>query len=191
MLRTVDVYAIFPVFMVFWLWRMVYTSMFTALVSVFLGGHSAPHGERHYGHLSTSTGSSDETVASSAKINASSGVSLRYQAVMTLRPGLVTHAVAPRAQTPPRNTTVRGTRSKVNISLWLSRTAANNSSTTQMAVRWCLNQYQPNTQKPRGRSPSSDQLNPVPEEHLSMAAAKEGECQHSRVCKLADRPHDP
>lgn len=148
MLRTVDVYAICPVFMVFWLRRMVYTSMFTALVSVSLSGHCAPLGERHYGHLSTSTGSSDETAASSAKLNASSGVSLRYQAVLTLRPGLVTHAVAPRAQTPPRNTTVRGTRSKVNISLWLSRTAANNSSTTQMAVRWCLNQYQPNTQKP-------------------------------------------
>lgn len=70
-LRTVGGYAIYPVFVVFWLLRWLCTSVFTVLVFVFRGGRSAHHRERHYGHLSASIGSSDAMAASSAEPDAS------------------------------------------------------------------------------------------------------------------------
>ncbi|KAL1414176.1 hypothetical protein MTO96_007657 [Rhipicephalus appendiculatus] len=70
-LRTVGGYATYPVFVLFWLLRWLCTSVFAVLVFVFRGGRSAHHGERHYGHLSASTGSPDAMAASSAEPDAS------------------------------------------------------------------------------------------------------------------------
>ncbi|KAL1414177.1 hypothetical protein MTO96_007657 [Rhipicephalus appendiculatus] len=238
-LRTVGGYATYPVFVLFWLLRWLCTSVFAVLVFVFRGGRSAHHGERHYGHLSASTGSPDAMAASSAEpdasllirqkqhhkrafdfiskalkydeenddlkelaidlyrkgieelqkgiaIDFSQGkgpswerahrltdkmrvnldmakdrldflVTLRNQAAATSRPGVATQAVAPRAQTLPRNTTVAGGRTTAKSPSRLSRPAANDAAATPTptAARRRLNQQQPNAQQPRGRQQPS------------------------------------
>ncbi|KAL3201640.1 hypothetical protein MRX96_042889 [Rhipicephalus microplus] len=69
-LRTFGGYAIYPVFVVFWLLRWICTSVFAVVVFVFRGGRSARHEERHYGHLSATSGSSDAMAASSGEPDA-------------------------------------------------------------------------------------------------------------------------
>ncbi|XP_050047578.2 spastin isoform X3 [Dermacentor andersoni] len=84
-------------------------------------------------------------------------VTLRNQPATTSRPGVVTQAVAPRAQTLPRNTTTGGARMTAKSPSRLARPGANDpaSTPTPTAARRRLNQQQPNTQQPRGRQQPS------------------------------------
>nr|XP_037272425.1 spastin-like isoform X2 [Rhipicephalus microplus] len=241
-LRTFGGYAIYPVFVVFWLLRWICTSVFAVVVFVFRGGRSARHEERHYGHLSATSGSSDAMAASSGEpdanqlirqkqhhkrafdfiskalkydeenddlkelaidlyrkgieelqkgiaIDFSQGkgpswerahrltdkmkvnldmakdrldflVTLRNQAATTSRPGVTTQAVAPRAQTLPRNTTAGGARTTAKSPSRVSRPAANEAGPTPTAARRRLNQQQPNAQQPKGRQPPAAAARP-------------------------------
>ncbi|XP_075530275.1 spastin isoform X3 [Dermacentor variabilis] len=84
-------------------------------------------------------------------------VTLRNQPATTSRPGVVTQAVAPRAQTLPRNTTTGSARMTAKSPSRLARPGANDpaSTPTPTAARRRLNQQQPNTQQPRGRQQPS------------------------------------
>lgn len=320
-LRTFGGYAIYPVFVVFWLLRCLCTSVFAVVVFVFRGGRSARHEERHYGHLLATSGSSDAMAASSGEPDANqlirqkqhhkrafdfiskalkydeenddlkelaidlyrkgieelqkgiaidfsqgkgpswerahrltdkmkvnldmakdrldflesmvkiehlgddlpwhagvarpqanqkrrawqkaapghdaaakldgpswlkmaengspgnqvndrhrrclspplsprSGVTLRNQAATTSRPGVTTQAVAPRAQTLPRNTTAGGARTTAKSPSRVSRPAANEAGPTPTAARRRLNQQQPNAQQPKGRQPPAAAARP-------------------------------
>ncbi|XP_065295084.1 spastin isoform X1 [Dermacentor albipictus] len=88
--------------------------------------------------------------------NTRPGVTLKNQPATTSRPGVVTQAVAPRAQTLPRNTT-GGARMTAKSPSRLARPGANDpaSTPTPTAARRRLNQQQPNTQQPRGRQQPS------------------------------------
>ncbi|XP_037272424.2 spastin isoform X2 [Rhipicephalus microplus] len=319
-LRTFGGYAIYPVFVVFWLLRWICTSVFAVVVFVFRGGRSARHEERHYGHLSATSGSSDAMAASSGEPDANQlirqkqhhkrafdfiskalkydeenddlkelaidlyrkgieelqkgiaidfsqgkgpswerahrltdkmkvnldmakdrldflesmvkiehlgddlpwhagvarpqanqkrrawqkaapghdaagkldgpswlkmaenggpgsqvndrhrrclspplsprSVTLRNQAATTSRPGVTTQAVAPRAQTLPRNTTAGGARTTAKSPSRVSRPAANEAGPTPTAARRRLNQQQPNAQQPKGRQPPAAAARP-------------------------------
>nr|XP_037273386.1 spastin-like [Rhipicephalus microplus] len=89
-----------------------------------------------------------------------SGVTLRNQAATTSRPGVATQAVAPRAQTLPRNTTAGGARTTAKSPSRVSRPAANEAGPTPTAARRRLNHQQPNSQQPKGRQPPATAARP-------------------------------